>query len=581
MRWLSMLILLSLCVPFVLVQPSFAAIPKQGVACTKLNLKATSGKYIFTCIKVGKKLAWSKGSLIPTKSNKSMVATPLPTKKPAHMTMCYTLGAKLHSDQGIGLSCEKMQDGLLFWIDQRTLMTPMPAKTATPQPNVTPSSAPVQPVSKPSLLTACNQIDEKSISDQGITLVCKKMSDGMLMWEDDARLAKLGDGIFKPISYETNDALSQMFSMHQCEGTSTTLTSGITDVSKINYIYPMGGMIGTHITPIDHIYVYYPFDQNDQSTAPAGSYLIQSPADGHIVAVDDFRIGNGYPYPDYRITIEHSCNLYSVFIHVGQLTGPAKEIATQIRTDGHWFGRIPVKAGEVISDDSLQAGFDYSLFDQTKQLKGLANLQSYIGHEAWKPFTVDLLDYLPASSKSAYQSKYLRSSAPIGGKIDWDQPGTALGNWYVKDTNGYRGVGSNAASYNNHGKIAHGYWDTHLAIAPDAVDASTYIFSVGDWEGCACQFVTNDPTLDPSKITAASGLVVVELSEWDQYDANGNRVDRIRPSKDYKVKATNVITGLLAIQVNHDGSLTVEKAPTLKSKSEFKGFTAAAQTYVH
>ena len=40
----------------------------------------------------------------------------------------------------------------------------------------------------------------------------------------------------------------------------------------------------------------------------------------------------------------------------------------------------------------------------------------------------------------------------------------------MKDTNGYRGKGDEKASYNNHGKVAHGYWDTHLAFAPDAVD---------------------------------------------------------------------------------------------------------------
>ena len=101
-------------------------------------------------------------------------------------------------------------------------------------------------------------------------------------------------------------------------------------------------------------------DQNGNSTASAGSYLVHTPAAGHIVTVDDFRIG--------------------------------------------------------IADDPLNAGFDYSLFDQTKRLKGFSNMQSYVGQDAWKPFTVDLLDDLPEPLKSPYQSKFLRTIAPIGGK---------------------------------------------------------------------------------------------------------------------------------------------------------------------
>ena len=116
-------------------------------------------------------------------------------------------------------------------------------------------------------------------------------------------------------------------------------------------------------------------------------------------------------------------------------------------------------------------------------------MQSYVGQDAWKPFTVDLLDDLPEPLKSPYQSKFLRTIAPIGGKIDWDQPGSAAGNWFVQDTNGYLGVISNGT----------------------------------------------------------------------------NSFPLILPS----------------IQVNSDGTLTVEKAPQLKSKSEFKGFSATAKTYVH
>ena len=81
----------------------------------------------------------------------------------------------------------------------------------------------------------------------------------------------------------------------------------------------------THVTPVDHIYVYYP---QGTETSPMGTFSITSPADGTIVSVEDFRKTNDYPYPDYRVVIAHSCDLYSVFIHVGELQGVTSEAAS-------------------------------------------------------------------------------------------------------------------------------------------------------------------------------------------------------------------------------------------------------------
>jgi hypothetical protein len=244
----------------------------------------------------------------------------------------------------------------------------------------------------------------------------------------------------------------------------------------------MGAMLTSHITPIDHIYVYFPSNPGSNSgqaiSKPAGTYLVTSPAAGKIVSVEDFAKTNDYPYADYRIVISHSCNLYSVFIHVGKLMGAAAQIVSKIGANGSWGGSVAVKAGEAIADDSEKPNFDYSLFDGTKKLKGFANLKSYGQSEQWKPWTADILSYLPKSLKSEYEDKFLATASPIGGRIDWDLSGTAQGNWFVQDTNGYRGVGDQGAAYDNHGKVARGYWDTHLAIAPDAIDRNATIFSI-------------------------------------------------------------------------------------------------------
>ena len=374
--------------------------------------------------------------------------------------------------------------------------------------------------------------------------------------------------------------LKNIFSPN-CSGTSTALTAGIIDPVKVKYFLPLGEMLTSHITPIDHIYVTFP-DVNGSATAqPAGTYLATAPAAGNIVSVEDFTKTNGYPYADYRVVVAHSCNLYSVFIHVGKLVGSAAAIVAKINQGGTWTGSIPVKSGEAIADDSANPGFDYSLFDQTKPLKGFANLASYSQKEQWKRFTADLLTHLPASLRASYEAKYQSVTAPIGGKIDWDVPGTAQGNWFVKGTNGYRGLGTESANFNNHGTIAHGYWDTHLAIAPEAVDRNTTIFSIGDWAGCPCQFVSKDPSITGLSIKASSNPTVVELVEPMYQSPGGQAISQNELVKGYKIVPSDKVLGLLALQLQSDGSLKVEKLPGVTDKTQFNGFSSAAQVYTH
>lgn len=410
-------------------------------------------------------------------------------------------------------------------------------------------------------------------SASGVELECQKGADGKYAWHS----ASGGSG--GGTSSAAANSLAEVFGKDKCSGTSTEITAGIIDPTKVSYFYPMGGMLTSHITPIDHIYVYFPSNSGQSIQKPAGTYLATSPAAGKIIAVEDFAKTNGYPYADYRVVISHSCNLFSVFIHVGKLTGAAAQIASKIGSSGSWAGSIAVKSGEAIADDSENPNFDYSLFDGTKKLKGFANLKSYAQTEQWKPWTADLLDYLPASLKSSYESKFLATASPIGGKIDWDKSGTAQGNWFVEKTNGYRGLGNQGAAYDNHGKVARGYWDTHLAIAPDAVDRNTTIFSIGDWEGCPCQFISKDSSITGASITSSSGVVVIELTEFNFQSPSGAMVSPSEPTKGYLVRSSGSVVGLLALQVQSDGNLKVEKLPGKTSKSEFTGFSSAAKLY--
>jgi hypothetical protein len=320
--------------------------------------------------------------------------------------------------------------------------------------------------------------------------------------------------------------------------------------------------------------VYYP---QGTEGSPLGTFAITSPADGNIVSVEDFRKTNDYPYPDYRVVVAHSCDLYSVFIHVGELQGVAAEAASAAAASGSWSGAIAVKAGEVIADESQAPGFDFSTFATDAKVE-MINPASYFSAESWKPYTANPFDYFPADVKSAYGAKSLRSVEPIGGTIFYDLDGTAQGMWYVKDTNGYRGKGDQKASYNNHGKVARGYWDTHLAFAPDNVDSKSFIYSIGDWEGCPCQFLSVG-NVDPSTIKAGGAPTILDLVEYGYLAPDGSPMDPNRPVKGYTLQPGTAIVGSVAFQVNSDGTMTVEKRPG-KDAASFTGFGADALTYV-
>ena len=420
----------------------------------------------------------------------------------------------------------------------------------------------------------CADLGARGTSASQVELECQLMPDGLYVWRPPMNDPAQNSG--------AQSGLQTVFGGgHECDPSGPTeYTSPTGDVTKFAYIYPLGGMIGTHITPIDHIYVYYPgaMSTSSKPANPAGTYLVTAPADGRVISVEDFQVGNNYPYPDYRILIEHSCNLYSVFIHVGPLQGPLEPIIAEMGSKGIWTGSIEVKSGEVIADESGQPGYDFSTFSD-KHVVALANPDSYREAENWKPYTSNPFDFFSGDVRSQLEAKSLRVKEPLGGTIEWDLVGTARGSWFVKDSNGYRGLGSQGASFDNHGKVAHGYWDTHLALAPDAVDESAFIFSIGDWEGCPCQFMSFGNSVDPATIKKSDQPTVIELVDFEQVNADGSRMDPSRPTKGYRLRPGTGVVGVLALQVLDDNTMKVEKLPGKKA-SDFTGFSDKAVIYV-
>lgn len=362
-------------------------------------------------------------------------------------------------------------------------------------------------------------------------------------------------------------AMAQSFSGEQCQAREEVrFNSAPADPDQLAYIYPLGYMFGSHVTPVDHQYYYW-----SDPAAPLEQYAIASPADGVVVSVS-------FLQSDYRVVIEHSCDLYSIYIHLETLAGPLAELDGQVSFQQAWSGRIPVLAGEVIAYDGGTAGLDYSLHDGRVVLQGLIEPDTY-APEPWKIHTVDPYDYFEETVRERLLAVNLRQVPPLGGKIDHDLPGTPMGNWFVEGTNGYQGVVSTEGPVAPQQSV--GYWNTHLAIAPDAIDPDVLMALHGTVSNNGGPFAISAASPDPRKVTLDSGPVKLVLVSWFYQGSDGEHWFGQPAPMDAGIRVQRLedqILGILLLQMLEADRLQAEFFID-HSSDEVQGFTEAAQIF--
>ncbi|MFC1945734.1 hypothetical protein ACFLW1_00885 [Chloroflexota bacterium] len=344
------------------------------------------------------------------------------------------------------------------------------------------------------------------------------------------------------------------------------LTAAPAQPDDLAHIYPLGLMSGAHVTPVDHQYYYW-----KELDVPLDMYPVFSPADGYVINVQFLR-------DDYIVFIEHSANVQTEYIHLEKLVGPLAEIDGTVSWGQSSRLRMPVRAGEVFALDGGTNGFDFSVHDYSVTLPGFINPQSYVA-EPWKVHSVDPYDYFVEPVRSQLLARNVRQVAPLGGKLDYDIPGRLIGNWFVAGTNGYAGVVSTS------GPIAPdqqtGYWNTHLAIAPDPIDPGAIIVSMGLFEGATAQLAVKDIGVYPQDVSVETGLVKYELTDW--YYVFGEPAEpwhgvTRRAEKDIRVELGSQLRGVVLFQLIDEGHLKMEAFPR-RAPDDVGGFTENAKVY--
>ena len=348
-------------------------------------------------------------------------------------------------------------------------------------------------------------------------------------------------------------------------------------------VIPNGAMIGGHITPIDHWYINVSTLALSETARTSAAYLpIRAVADGTIIEASSL----GSP-TSMRVVIKHGCEAATTYMVINKLDGVLAQYQAMVSSGGFVTPNLPVKAGDVIGmqrDNPL----DFSLEDGHVWLSGFAHPFPYVSGDAWKPYTADPLPYWPAAIGDALAAKMQRTAAPRAGRIDWDKPGTAAGNWFADGTIGYGGMPASlyatATGQIPGGQVPdkNGYSWGHLSLAPHWVQPSVWIASLGTWKdpaGDFKQFALRAGPPAPDAITPADGIVVYELAEWSITGPQGEPVDINSLPVGYQVNVVDQVQGVLAVRANADGTLTVEKRPDLTKAADFGTSFTAPETY--
>ena len=276
------------------------------------------------------------------------------------------------------------------------------------------------------------------------------------------------------------------------------------NLGDVGMILPLGLTAGAHVTPIDHLY-FSPIEFN----SPRDKYPVYAMADGYIVEVTSRSVnvdtGQARP-PEYRIIMQHSCQTISYFDLVTSMDDSIIEQMPDIKSKGRASGHVAIKAGQLIGRIGGQT-LDTAVYNMNLILPGFITPKLYDG-EFWKIHTDDFFSYFNEPLKSQLLAINPRKTPPLSGKIDYEQPGKLIGNWFKEGSGGYAGVTGNTGVGSN----GRGYWNGHLSIFYHFLKPELVIVSLGEFKsGQPQSFAVLGNKPDPASIDKNSGAIKYEL----------------------------------------------------------------------
>lgn len=336
----------------------------------------------------------------------------------------------------------------------------------------------------------------------------------------------------------------------------------------VGVILPYGGMVGAHVTPIDHMY-FAPVVFH----SPRDTYEVRAMADGLITSISERTqnvtdTNNGSPKEaEYQMKFWYTCDFASYYDLITSLSPRLKaEFDANKKNGGYANVQIKVKEGELVGRIGGQT-LDFAVYDYTKILPGFIVPEHYLA-ESWKLHVVDPFKYFKEPVRTQLLSLNPRQAEPREGKIDYDVDGKLIGTWFKEGNNGFGDTGGKNPAP----------WRAHLSIVPDSLDPEMIIISIGDYGGQSEQFAVKGNVPNPANIGEGE-LTKYELVQIDHYrTSSGQSWDRMRPYTDLKGRPGTYVKGTVLVQLTATRKLKFEAFPG-KTAGQVTNFSDKASIY--
>ena len=310
---------------------------------------------------------------------------------------------------------------------------------------------------------------------------------------------------------ESNDGNNEYQDLGLGEGSITFDVTPL-DISSYDYIEPLGNLNpkSGHTFPTDHGAFWF---KNPYTDTPI--YDVIAPADGIITSIyyrqEQWPEGSGHEgeyYNDYKVMIAHTNNFYSYLDHVWELDNTILSQTGELELGDNPV-HIAVHKGDIIGRTGgrkgAQRGMDWGIIDFSKNLQ-------YIHPEryGWYAHSAHFLEYCSQDLREFLINKLgvpdrnvRRTAQPLWGKVDFDEPGKLVGNWFLQDID-------------QNDPLAE--WDKHLSFVYDVWDPQPIRVAVGgslNIPATLYQVYGNTP--DPADISIDDGQVVYKLQGTEEY----------------------------------------------------------------
>lgn len=360
--------------------------------------------------------------------------------------------------------------------------------------------------------------------------------------------------------------IGKRFSNGACEGSGKKLmTTAPMKPEDVQMITPYGIMAGGHVIPTSHQYLE-PWDR----TLGRDAYEVRAAMDATLYSISrraqNVESGEAHQ-EEFQLWFAITCTHFYYYDLMTSLSPELRKIFDkEKRQDDYAFVNIKVKAGQIVGKIGAQT-LDYGVWDTELPPPAGILVPEHYQWDSFRFYLADPLDYYTAELKKTMLSKYVRTAEPVSGKVDYDIDGKLIGGWFLEGTGEVTGGGVPQ------------YWAGHLAIAPEYLDPSVYLISVGDFAGEEKQFSISRNAPDPKNVGVETGLVKYELLSWSYLQSDGTPWDWKKYAKGLKVvNDGHQSLGCIIVQMLEDRKLKFEGFKR-KSCASIDGFTNAARMY--